>query len=80
MGQIMKAHDNAVYESVEKLRKLGREWREPTSDGKELQEMVEEVKKLDSKHLLGVSRGFAHFLALSNAAGTKHLAHNLTRK
>jgi phosphoenolpyruvate carboxylase len=70
-----------VYEHVEKLRLLGREWR-VSADGKNgnteselaFKKMVEHVGLQDNNTLHGIARAFTHFLALSNSAENQHRA------
>ena len=72
LGNCLKDHDLATYESVEKLRKLGRQWREEKQGGNAFDQMVEDVKTYSADRIMGVSRAFTHFLALSNAAEAHH--------
>ena len=72
LGNIIKHKDGELFESIEKLRLLGRDWRTPNGNSQSFQEMVDEVKKYSPKKLLGISRAFTHFLALSNAAENHH--------
>ncbi|CAM9124286.1 unnamed protein product, partial [Ectocarpus fasciculatus] len=74
LGEEIKK-DTAIFEDVEKLRSLGRKWREnPQSPHSEsaFAEMVAHVKGLDSTSLHGIARSFTHFLALSNHAENHH--------
>jgi phosphoenolpyruvate carboxylase len=78
LGEAIKCDDQGVFYSVEKLRALGREWREPGGGSKgKLDEMVKEVKSYDTKKLRGVARAFTHFLALSNSAENHHRVRRL---
>jgi len=70
LGNIIQSHDRDVYEAVERLRPLGRQWRKENPAA--LNEMVKEVKTYSPAKLLGVSRAFTHFLALSNSAENHH--------
>eukprot|EP01033_Poteriospumella_lacustris_P021333 gene21333-15814_t len=55
LGNAVKAQDPQVFESVEKLRRLGREWR---NEGREpaFEEMVTAVKSYDANKLFNISR------------------------
>jgi len=72
LGNIIQVHSADVYEAVEKLRPLGREWRLPGGDGSAFDKMVKEVQTYDANKLSGVARAFTHFLALSNSAENHH--------
>lgn len=75
IGHKIKSEDPAAYESVEKLRFLGREWRaKPTTVESEtaFKEMVDHVRSLDNNKLFLIARTFAHFLAMSNRAENHH--------
>eukprot|EP01033_Poteriospumella_lacustris_P017952 gene17953-12868_t len=71
LGNAVKAQDPQVFESVEKLRRLGREWR---NEGREpaFEEMVTAVKSYDANKLFNISRAFSNFLALANSAENHH--------
>ena len=78
LGDVIKADDASVFDAVEKLRTLGREWREPgPSSRAKFDEMVHDVKSYDAKKLHGVSRAFTHFLSLSNSAENHHRVRRL---
>lgn len=70
LGNIIRLNDKEVYQAVERLRPLGRQWRK--ENPKALDEMVNEVKTYSPAKLLGVARAFTHFLALSNSAENHH--------
>jgi len=72
LGDVMKEKDASLFESVEMLRRLGRDWRKADGDPSAFDKMVAEVKKYDADRLMGLSRAFTHFLALSNTAETQH--------
>ena len=80
LGQVMNSKDKSVFDAVEKLRHLGREWRAQNCEGNQLDEMVQLVRGYDTKVLLGASRGFSHFLALANAAETHHRVRRLRER
>jgi phosphoenolpyruvate carboxylase len=71
LGKAVKLQDPEVFDIVEKLRKLGREWR---TEGKEaaFDEMVSSVRTCDAAKLFNISRAFSNFLALSNSAENHH--------
>ena len=81
LGNIIASHDKDVYDAVETLRPLARQWR-PTSTGvsgsastgnpEAFDKMVAQVKSYSAPKLLGVARAFTHFLALSNSAENHH--------
>eukprot|EP01035_Chromulina_nebulosa_P025049 gene25049-32656_t len=77
LGQTIKDYDPEVFQSVEKLRQLGREWRLPNGDSRSFDKMVEEVRGLKTSKLLDISRSFANFLALANAAENHHRVRRL---
>lgn len=77
LGESIHQEDPDVFESVERLRSLGREWRRSGGDPKAFDEMVEDVKGMSNKKLLSVARSFANFLALSNSAETHHRVRKL---
>lgn len=78
LGDAIITENENVFQSVEKLRKLGRDWR--TADRNALQEMVDDVKTYDAAKLWGVSRAFTHFLALSNSAENHHRVRRLRER
>jgi phosphoenolpyruvate carboxylase len=69
--EIRRKEDPLVFESIEKLRVYGREWRTPTGEAS-FAKMIEHVEGLDNNTLLRVARGFTHFLTLSNSAENHH--------
>jgi phosphoenolpyruvate carboxylase len=72
LGDVIKEKDKPLFESVEMLRRLARQWRNPQDDSSAFEKIVSEVKAYDADRLLGLSRAFTHFLALSNTAETSH--------
>jgi phosphoenolpyruvate carboxylase len=80
LGNVISAEDQKVYESVEKLRLLGREWRGPNGEEAAFDKMVAEVKSYEPKHLLGVARAFTHFLAIANSAESHHRVRRLRQR
>jgi phosphoenolpyruvate carboxylase len=72
LGESVKLHDPSAFEKVEKLRKLGRQWRNEEDSAHALQEMIESVKSYDANQLLSISRAFSNFLALANSAENHH--------
>ena len=72
LGNSIKGHDAGVFEAVEKLRALGKEWRTPNGRKSAFEDMVAEVKGYDSHKLLGISRSFSNFLSLCNSAENHH--------
>lgn len=72
LGSVIKLQNEDIYDSVEQLRGWGREWRRPNGDIKAFDRMVDDVKAYDASKLMGVSRAFTHFLALSNSAENHH--------
>lgn len=77
LGLSIKKHDPEVFEAVEQLRLLGREWRQKDGDIKAFDKMVAEVKTYDAKKLFGISKSFANFLALANSAENHHRVRKL---
>eukprot|EP01038_Epipyxis_sp_PR26KG_P015244 gene15244-20546_t len=72
LGNSIQEQDKGVYDAVESLRILGREWRKPDGDKEAFQKMVDSVKTYDAAKLHGVSRAFSNFLALANSAENHH--------
>ena len=77
LGESIHQEDPDVFESVERLRSLGREWRRKDGDPKAFDDMVEDVKGMSNKKLLSVARSFANFLSLSNSTETHHRVRKL---
>ena len=80
LGEVIKNEDSQVYESVEKLRNWGKEWRQEDGDKNAFDKIVEEVKTYDARRLMGVSRAFTHFLALSNSCENHHRIRRLRER
>ena len=93
LGEIIRTHDSKVFESVQLLRSLSREWRaiDPTSSSKftehteslrsvPFEAMVKEVASYDAQKLLTLARAFTHFLALSNSAENHHRVRRLRHR
>ena len=76
---ITKHNGSFTLDAVQKLRRLAIEWR-ATAKPERFKEMAQVVKELESEKLLEVSRAFAHFLALSNAAESAHRLRRLSEK
>eukprot|EP00606_Chrysophyceae_sp_TOSAG23-5_P000038 GSChrysophyteH2.ASY1.ANO1.572.1 assembled CDS len=75
LGDIIRNNDPEVFAAVERLRQLGRNWRDSADghgDPKAFNALVEEVERIDAPKLMAVSRAFTHFLALSNSAENHH--------
>mmetsp|Transcript_15075 Transcript_15075/g.26468 ORF Transcript_15075/g.26468 Transcript_15075/m.26468 type:complete len:988 (-) Transcript_15075:7279-10242(-) len=71
LGSIINEENPRVYENVEALRNLAKDFR--TNDSKDAFEtMVHTAHSLDANELKGTSRSFSHFLALSNVSETHH--------
>ncbi len=77
LGNVIRNQDESVFNTVEKFRAWGHEWRSPSGDINAFDKMVNEVKSLDAKHLMGVARAFTHFLSLSNSAENRHRVRKL---
>jgi phosphoenolpyruvate carboxylase len=86
LGSIIKEHDINVYKNIEKLRTLSKEWRLLSKESNDnisknsFDMMVKEVKDYDVNMLNGVSRGFTHFLSLSNSAENQHRTRRLRER
>lgn len=93
LGSIIKENDESVYNNIEKLRTLSKEWRllskesiENKSEAldnkskKSFDMMVKEVNDYDIKMINGVARGFTHFLSLSNSAENQHRTRRLRER
>ena len=75
LGAIIQSQDKDVYDAVERLRPLARQWRASAAgpgNPAAFEQMVAEVKTYPPAKLLGVARAFTHFLALSNSAENHH--------
>lgn len=77
LGNIIASHDKDVFDAVETLRPLARQWRPTSAAGgggnpQAFADMVTQVKSYPPTKLLGVARAFTHFLALSNSAENHH--------
>jgi phosphoenolpyruvate carboxylase len=74
LGSIIKYEDEGVYDKVETLRALGRQWREQDGEASEasFNLLVNKVKGYNAEQLRNVARAFSHFLALSNSAENQH--------
>jgi len=74
LGAVLTSRTD-VLPTVEGLRKTARLWRE-ADDASERDSlfsgMVEEIRAKPPRSLLDVTRAFAHFLALANAAEVHH--------
>eukprot|EP00804_Cyclotella_cryptica_P018875 CCRYP_006412-RC/>CCRYP_006412-RC protein AED:0.21 eAED:0.21 QI:182/1/1/1/1/1/6/99/1018 len=70
LGEAISHHHGAdVLQKVERLRSMAKESRTVSSAGEErLAPMAEFVSELTAKELVVISRAFAHFLGVANAA------------
>ena len=75
-----KSDSLELFDSVEELRSLAKDWRNCVEDEKDrsvkFQKMAEFCSQLSNEQLQHVARAFTHFLALANTAE----AHHRTRK
>ena len=83
LGRVIRDHDSGgkVFDHVETLRNLAKVWRESgagrdpsrasDADGA-FGSMTDFASSLTSKEIVEISRSFAHFLALANAAEAHH--------
>ncbi|KAL7554679.1 hypothetical protein ACHAWF_018948, partial [Thalassiosira exigua] len=73
-------HGEDVLEKVEKMRHMAKESRSVSGEQKDvdrLAPMVDFVRTLSAKELVVVSRAFAHFLGVANAAEAHHRCRRL---
>mmetsp|Transcript_9814 Transcript_9814/g.9911 ORF Transcript_9814/g.9911 Transcript_9814/m.9911 type:complete len:939 (+) Transcript_9814:116-2932(+) len=68
LGEYIKGYDPKVFDAVENIRRLGREYRKANDDPAIFEQMVAEIKSWDANMIYGVSRSFSTFLALENSA------------
>lgn len=70
MGNVISQHNGEdVLDKVEKMRNMAKESRAKVESGEErLTSLVDFVEGLNSKELVVISRAFAHFLGVANAA------------
>ena len=70
MGDVISQHNGEdVLDKVEKMRNMAKESRTKVESGEErLTPLVDFVEGLNSKELVVISRAFAHFLGVANAA------------
>ena len=70
MGNVISQHNGEdVLDKVEKMRNMAKESRAKVESGEErLTPLVDFVEGLNSKELVVISRAFAHFLGVANAA------------
>jgi hypothetical protein len=81
LGESIQQQDAQVFDHVERLRELGRQWRaagtSSSSGGGAFDEMVRYVAQLPSSKLRDVARSFATFLSLANTAENHHRVRKL---
>ena len=90
IGQSITKHDGdrGTLDTVQRLRRLAVDWRATGGNGGNggghcdgaFGEMADVARGLEPEKLLDVSRAFAHFLALSNAAESAHRLRRLSKK
>ena len=70
MGNVISQHNGEdVLDKVEKMRNMAKESRAKVESGEErLTPLVDFVEGLNSKEIVVISRAFAHFLGVANAA------------
>jgi len=70
LGNVISQHNGEdVLDKVEKMRNMAKESRAKVESGEErLTSLVDFVEGLNSKELVVISRAFAHFLGVANAA------------
>eukprot|EP00457_Paulinella_chromatophora_P001233 gb/GEZN01001235.1/.p1 GENE.gb/GEZN01001235.1/~~gb/GEZN01001235.1/.p1 ORF type:complete len:950 (-),score=130.27 gb/GEZN01001235.1/:323-3172(-) len=79
LGSVITTRDPKLFDSVERLRHMCRDWRDNQRDPKILHKIAKELEGIDSLRLKGLARAFAHFLGLSNVAENQHRLRGLTR-
>eukprot|EP00567_Pseudictyota_dubia_P002553 CAMPEP_0197465530 /NCGR_PEP_ID=MMETSP1175-20131217/64586_1 /TAXON_ID=1003142 /ORGANISM="Triceratium dubium, Strain CCMP147" /LENGTH=1118 /DNA_ID=CAMNT_0043001547 /DNA_START=80 /DNA_END=3437 /DNA_ORIENTATION=+ len=89
LGKIITEHEGPeIFDKVEKMRSLAKEWREAgagrnpslRSDADSaFSSMATFASSLSSSELFLISRAFTHFLALANAAESHHRCRKLRR-
>eukprot|EP00941_MAST-03F_sp_MAST-3F-sp1_P003256 g3256.t1 len=61
-----------AYETVEKIRLLTKDWRQNGKDKAKFDEIVKTCAEMPTDIVHKVARAFTHFLALANAAESRH--------
>jgi phosphoenolpyruvate carboxylase len=78
---IQEHHGEEVFEKIEELRALAKNWREAGAGRKPetaaeadkyFAELAEKCSKLSNDEMLIIARAFAHFLAIANSAEAHH--------
>lgn len=85
---IQEHHGKEIFEKIEELRALAKNWREAGAGRRPetaeqadqyFTELAEACGKLSNDEMLIVSRAFTHFLATANSAEAHHRVRNLKR-
>lgn len=78
---IQEHHGKEIFEKIEGLRALAKNWREAGAGRKAetaeqadqyFQELADTCSKLTNEEMLIISRAFTHFLAIANSAESHH--------
>jgi hypothetical protein len=82
LGHIIREHHGVeIYEKIEELRALAKNWRSSgagrqpetaAQSNQYFQELADICAKLSNDEMLIISRAFAHFLAIANSAEAHH--------
>ena len=73
LGKVIRQHQGEeVYEKIETMRQLAKEWRSSNKDPAVFEKLTTFASQLDNTELYSVSRAFTHFLAIANAAEGHH--------
>jgi phosphoenolpyruvate carboxylase len=89
LGHIIQDHHGKeIFEKIEELRALAKNWREAGAGrvpvtakeaDKYFQELADACSKLSNDEMLVISRAFTHFLAIANAAEGHHRVRMLNK-
>jgi len=83
LGSVIRATPGSgedTFRTVEALRSLAKDWRGSEGGDEKLRELIALSSSLDPKSIREVSRAFAHFLALANAAESHHRIRRLRER
>jgi hypothetical protein len=89
LGHIIREHHGVeIYEKIEELRALAKNWRQ-NGAGRQaetaaqadqyFQELADACAKLSNDEMLVISRAFTHFLAIANSAEAHHRVRRLKK-
>lgn len=81
LGNVISSHHSVeVFEKVETLRQMTKDWRNSGKKDDELfEKMVKYVESMSNQDLVIMSRAFSHFLGICNAAEAHHRSRRLNQ-